>query len=139
MQADFIPTDNRSPLEKYTVNLTQLARENAIDPVIGREDEIYRTIQILSRRSKNNPVLVGDPGVGKTAIVEGIARKIAAGEVPEMLLNKEILTLDMTALIAGAKYRGEFEERLKAVIEELEKSDGKIIIFIDEIHTIVGA
>ena len=107
--------------------------------MIGREDEIYRTIQILSRRSKNNPVLVGDPGVGKTAIVEGIARKIVAREVPEMLLDKDIRTLDLTALIAGAKYRGEFEERLKGVIDEVEKSEGKIILFIDEIHTIVGA
>lgn len=105
--------------------------------MIGREDEIYRTIQILSRRSKNNPVLVGDPGVGKTAIVEGIARKIVSREVPEMLLDREIRTLDLTALIAGAKYRGEFEERLKGVIDEVEKSEGKIILFIDELHTIV--
>ena len=107
--------------------------------MIGREDEIYRTIQILSRRSKNNPVLVGDPGVGKTAIVEGIARKIVAREVPEMLLDREIRTLDLTALVAGAKYRGEFEERLKGVVDEVEKSEGKIILFIDELHTIVGA
>lgn len=139
MQGHYEPADNRTPLEKYTIPLTSLAKEGKIDPVIGREDEIYRTIQILSRRSKNNPVLVGDPGVGKTAIVEGIARKIAAREVPDLLLDKEIRTLDLTALIAGAKYRGEFEERLKGVIDEVEKSEGKIILFIDELHTIVGA
>lgn len=139
MQAQFQESDNRSPLEKYTINLTGLAKEGKIDPVIGREDEIYRTIQILSRRSKNNPVLVWDPGVGKTAIVEGIARKIIAREVPEMLFDREIRTLDLTSLIAGASYRGQFEERLKWVIDEVEKSDGKIILFIDELHTIVGA
>lgn len=139
MQAQFQESDNRSPLEKYTINLTWLAKDGKIDPVIGREDEIYRTIQILSRRSKNNPVLVGDPGVGKTAIVEGIARKIVAREVPEMLFDREIRTLDLTSLIAGASYRGQFEERLKGVIDEVEKSDGKIILFIDELHTIVGA
>ncbi|MDD2694226.1 MAG: AAA family ATPase [Candidatus Gracilibacteria bacterium] len=139
MQAQFQESDNRSPLEKYTINLTALAKEGKIDPVIGREDEIYRTIQILSRRSKNNPVLVGDPGVGKTAIVEGIARKIVAREVPEMLFDREIRTLDLTSLIAGASYRGQFEERLKGVIDEVEKSEGKIILFIDELHTIVGA
>lgn len=123
MQAQFQETDNRSPLEKYTINLTEQARTGKIDPVIGREDEIYRTIQILSRRSKNNPVLVGDPGVGKTAIVEGIARKIVAKEVPEMLLDREIRTLDLTSLIAGASYRGQFEERLKGVVDEVEKSE----------------
>lgn len=139
MQAQFQESDNRSPLDKYTINLTALAREGKIDPVIGREDEIYRTIQILSRRSKNNPVLVWDPGVGKTAIVEGIARKIVAREVPEMLYDREIRTLDLTSLIAGASYRGQFEERLKWVIDEVEKSEGKIILFIDELHTIVGA
>ena len=139
MQAQFQESDNRSPLEKYTINLTALAKEGKIDPVIGREDEIYRTIQILSRRSKNNPVLVGDPWVGKTAIVEGIARKIVAREVPEMLFDREIRTLDLTSLIAGASYRGQFEERLKWVIDEVEKSEGKIILFIDELHTIVGA
>jgi len=138
MQAQFQETDNRTPLEKYTIDLTALAREGKIDPVIGREDEIYRTIQILSRRSKNNPVLVGDPGVGKTAIVEGIARKIVAREVPEMLYDREIRTLDLTSLIAWASYRGQFEERLKWVIDEVEKSEGKIILFIDELHTIVG-
>lgn len=139
MEWHFEPADNRSPLEIFTINLTEQAREGKIDPVIGREDEIYRTIQILSRRSKNNPVLVWDPGVGKTAIVEGIARKIVAREVPEMLLDREIRTLDMTAIIAWAKYRGEFEERLKAVIDAVEKSEGKIILFIDELHTIVWA
>lgn len=139
MQWNFQPTDNRTPLEKYTINLTNLAKEGKIDPVIGREDEIYRTIQILARRSKNNPVLVWDPGVGKTAIVEGIARKIVAREVPEMLYDREIRTLDLTSLIAGASYRGQFEERLKGVIDEVEKSEGKIILFIDELHTIVWA
>ncbi len=123
MQAQFQESDNRSPLEKYTINLTEQARTGKIDPVIGREDEIYRTIQILSRRSKNNPVLVGDPGVGKTAIVEGIARKIIAKEVPEMLYGREIRTLDLTSLIAGASYRGQFEERLKGVVDEVEKSE----------------
>ncbi len=139
MQSQFQEGDNRSPLEKYTINLTEMAKQGKIDPVIGREDEIYRTIQILSRRSKNNPCLVGDPGVGKTAIVEGIARKIVAREVPEMLLDREIRTLDLTSLIAGASYRGQFEERLKWVIDEVEKSEGKIILFIDELHTIVWA
>jgi ATP-dependent Clp protease ATP-binding subunit ClpB len=139
MESQFKEADNRTPLEKYTINLTELAREGKIDPVIGREDEIYRTIQILARRSKNNPVLVGDPGVGKTAIVEWIARKIVAREVPEMLFDREIRTLDLTSLIAGASYRGQFEERLKWVVDEVEKSEGKIILFIDELHTIVGA
>jgi ATP-dependent Clp protease ATP-binding subunit ClpB len=139
MQASFQETDNKTPLEKYTINLTDLAKDGKIDPVIGREDEIYRTIQILSRRSKNNPVLVGDPGVGKTAIVEGIARKIIAREVPDILFDREIRTLDLTSLIAGASYRWQFEDRLKWVIDEVEKSEGKIILFIDELHTIVGA
>lgn len=126
-------------LKKYGIDLVELARNGKIDPVIGREEEIRRTIQILSRRTKNNPVLVGDPGVGKTAIIEWIARKIVEKEVPENLLGKRIITLDMGALLAGAKYRWEFEERLKAVIKEVEKSNGSIILFIDEIHTIVGA
>lgn len=126
-------------LKKYGIDLVELARNGKIDPVIGREEEIRRTIQILSRRTKNNPVLVGDPGVWKTAIIEWIARKIVEKEVPENLLGKRIITLDMGALLAGAKYRGEFEERLKAVIKEVEKSNGNIILFIDEIHTIVWA
>lgn len=139
MQSQFQEGDNRTPIEKYTINLTEMAKQGKIDPVIGREDEIYRTIQILSRRSKNNPCLVWDPWVGKTAIVEWIARKIVAREVPEMLLDREIRTLDLTSLIAGASYRWQFEERLKGVIDEVEKSEWKIILFIDELHTIVGA
>ncbi|MDD3302955.1 MAG: AAA family ATPase [Candidatus Gracilibacteria bacterium] len=126
-------------LKKYGIDLVDLARKGKIDPVIGREEEIRRTLQILSRRTKNNPVLIGDPGVGKTAIIEGIARKIVEKEVPENLLQKRIISLDMGSLLAGAKYRGEFEERLKAVIKEVEKSNGNIILFIDELHTIVGA
>ena len=126
-------------LEKYTINLVEQARKWKIDPVIGREEEIRRTMQILARRSKNNPVLVGDPWVGKTAIVEWIARKIVEGDVPDTLRNKTLLTLDLGALIAGAKYRGEFEDRLKTVIKEVTKSEGDIILFIDELHTIVGA
>jgi ATP-dependent Clp protease ATP-binding subunit ClpB len=126
-------------LKKYGIDLVEQARAGKIDPVIGREDEIRRTLQILSRRTKNNPVLLGDPGVGKTAIIEGIARKIVEGDVPDNLRWKRIITLDMGALLAGAKYRGEFEERLKSVIKEVEKSNGSIILFIDEIHTIVWA
>lgn len=133
------PEDKYQALEKYTIDFTQLASEGKIDPVIGRDQEIRRITQILSRRTKNNPVLVGEPGTGKTAIVEGLAKKIVDRDVPDALLNKKILSLDLGALIAGSKYRGEFEDRLKAVIKEIEKSAGQIILFIDELHTIVGA
>jgi len=133
------PEDNYKALEKYGRDLTEAARKGKLDPVIGRDDEIRRTIEILSRRTKNNPVLIGEPGVGKTAIVEGLARRIIAGDVPESLKNKTLYSLDMGSLIAGAKYRGEFEERLKSVLNEISKSDGQILLFIDEIHTVVGA
>lgn len=133
------PESKYQALEKYTQNFTQLAKEGKVDPVIGRDEEIRRVTQILSRRTKNNPVLVGEPGTGKTAIVEGLARKIIEGDVPDALKGKQILNLDLGALIAGSKYRGEFEDRLKAVVKEIENSDGQIILFIDELHTIVGA
>ena len=126
-------------LNKYAKNLTDLAKEGKLDPVIGRDEEIRRVLQILSRRTKNNPILIGEPGVGKTAIAEGLAHRIINGDVPENLLNKQIFSLDMGALVAGAKYKGEFEERLKAVVKEVTSSDGEIILFIDEIHTLVGA
>lgn len=133
------PESNYKALEKYGRDLTAAAKKNKLDPVIGRDDEIRRTIEILSRRRKNNPVLIGEPGVGKTAIVEGLARRIVSGDVPESLKNKTLYSLDMGSLIAGAKYRGEFEERLKSVLNEIAKSDGQILLFIDEIHTVVGA
>jgi ATP-dependent Clp protease ATP-binding subunit ClpB len=133
------PEDKYQALEKYGRDLTQMARQGKLDPVIGRDEEIRRVVQVLSRRTKNNPVLIGEPGVGKTAIAEGLARRIVSGDVPEGLKNKRIVALDLGAMVAGSKYRGEFEDRLKAVLKEIQDSEGQIILFIDELHTVVGA
>src|SRR5271168_1378203 len=130
--------DQRTNLEKYCQNITSLAQKGKLDPVIGRHEEIRRVIQILSRRTKNNPVLIGEPGVGKTAIVEGIAQRIINNDVPESLKNRQIFSLDLGLLIAGAKYQGEFEDRLKGVLREIEESNDNIILFIDELHMLVG-
>ena len=131
--------DNFNALEKYTINVTQKAQNRELDPVIGRDEEIRRTIQVLSRRTKNNPILIGDPGVGKTALIEGLAQRIINKDIPKSLENKSIRILDLGLLLAGAKYRGEFEERLQNVLKEIHKENGSIILFIDEIHTLIGA
>ncbi|MBR1601615.1 MAG: AAA family ATPase, partial [Alphaproteobacteria bacterium] len=131
--------DNFEALKRYAIDYTERAAQGKIDPIIGRDEEIRRTIQVLSRRTKNNPILIGEPGVGKTAIVEGLAQRIINGDIPNALAHKRLMALDMGALIAGAKYRGEFEERLKAVLQEVESANGQVILFIDEMHTVVGA
>ena len=131
--------DQYNALSKYAINLNERARSGKLDPVIGRDDEIRRVLQILSRRTKNNPMLIGEPGTGKTAIAEGLAQRIVRGDVPENLKMKQVYSLDMGALVAGAKYKGEFEERLKSIVNEIIQSNGDIILFIDEIHTLVGA
>src|SRR5439155_26255539 len=136
---DHNPEGKYQTLEKYGRDLTELARRGKIDPLIGRDNEIRRIMQVLSRRTKNNPVLIGDPGVGKTAIVEGLARRISSGDVPEILKNKRVISLDLGSMLAGAKYRGEFEDRLKAVLKEIEESNGQIVLLIDELDTLVGA
>ena len=131
--------ENMKALEKYSTDLTERARKGKLDPVIGRDEEVRRIIQVLNRRTKNNPVLIGEPGVGKTAIVEGLAQRIIRGDVPESLKDVKLISLDLGALVAGAKFRGEFEERLKAVLKEVQESNGEIVMFIDELHTVVGA